>query len=93
MEDKKRLIDAGAYRKILAEYADCEHNPYLEQAFAVAIEKLRDMPTIDAVEVVRCKDCIFYHKRLGIGFGKCSKTSIYPYAEDFCSYGERRTDA
>lgn len=44
----------------------------------------------DVVEVVRCKNCIYFHKRLGMGFGRCRKTSIYPYEEDFCSYGEKK---
>lgn len=54
------------------------------------IGKIRDIPSADVVEVVRCKDCIYYHKKLGIGFGKCSKCTLMPYPEDFCSYGERK---
>ena len=50
---------------------------------------LSHTPTVDAVPVVRCKDCIYFHKPLYIGFGKCSKTRNFPYEEDFCSYGER----
>ena len=41
-------------------------------------------------KVVRCKDCIYYHKGLKCGFGQCSKYNIMPYPDDFCSYGERR---
>ena len=52
-------------------------------------------PTIDAVPVVRCKDCIYYET------GKdylpyCNHVdggiADYPRADDFCSYGERRSD-
>lgn len=56
---------------------------------------LRGSPRVDAVEVVRCKDCIFYGK------DKKGCCSYYYYTEsgaqpiymkqcDFCSYGERK---
>lgn len=53
---------------------------------------LREAPTVDAVEVVRCRDCKYW------GSGKycesyCNRygnmmTDINP--DDFCSYGERK---
>ena len=52
-----------------------------------------DATIADAVEVVRCKDCIYYHKAIGYGFGQCSKCSLMPYQDDFCSYGERKDGA
>jgi hypothetical protein len=55
----------------------------------------------DVVKVVRCKDCVNYKETLGKDSGKpcgygscnnpCAMTGIV-YDEDFCSYGERRTD-
>lgn len=97
MADKKRLIDANALlRKQYEIYEEGDPEVLFSTDFVhkvVSVENVKSAPTVDAVEVVRCKDCIYYHKRLGIGFGRCSKTSIYPYAEDFCSYGERRADA
>ena len=54
----------------------------------------------DIVRVVRCKDCKHYVNLLGKG--KDYRCSIFcgcydrPYptdADNFCSYGERRTDA
>ena len=52
---------------------------------------LNGVPTIDAVEVVRCKDC----KKWGYSAGLCrhwSKLygSVLTRADDFCSYGERK---
>ena len=51
---------------------------------------IADIPTVDAVEVVRCKDC----KHLGFK-GLCDSVCnrkmvgiVKP--DDFCSYGERR---
>lgn len=53
-------------------------------------EQIKNAPTIDAVEIVRCKDC----KYLGI------KDLVYRYCKyrmtgiimpnDYCSYGERK---
>lgn len=39
---------------------------------------------VDAVEVVRCKDCKFYHKQ------ECELENPYKTKEnDFCSFGEK----
>lgn len=79
---KKRLIDANAvdYENIMCSQSQ------LHWLNAI-IEK---QPTVDAVEVLRCKECIYFHKTIGISFGKCSMTSLFPYDDDFCSYGERK---
>lgn len=59
-----------------------------------AIDMIEDAPTVDAVIVTRCKDCVHYD------FGVCLKIysdgNVHPEAwqsrkpEDFCSYGERK---
>ena len=53
-------------------------------------EYLDELPTVDAVPVVRCKDCKYRTE-----FGNCGHLRqhgilpvAYPY--DFCSYGERK---
>lgn len=77
-----RPIDADALKKSL-----------LEKGFYPAIVKrvIEDAPTVDAVEVVRCKDCIYTRKlygRLVCKYGTCSGCII---CEDFfCATGERR---
>lgn len=52
-------------------------------------DSLQNAPTVDAVPVVRCKDCKFIHEK-----GYCTlvtgMTRIEP--DDYCSRGERRTD-
>ena len=46
---------------------------------------IRNMPTVDAVPVVRCKDCTEWDELSG----ECSHW--YGFREnDFCSYGERK---
>ena len=57
---------------------------------------IKSTPTADAVEVVRCRDCIYYQKMATGGLCMCGdkKTSyaadFYPKENDFCSYGERK---
>ncbi len=51
-----RLIDADELIKRLNERALAQHDiPLVEHDFR---ELIHDAPTVDAVEVVRCKDCI-----------------------------------
>ena len=47
-------------------------------------------PTVDAVEVVRCKDCRWYEND---GYHtNCQIMRFCVEAEDYCSRGERRED-
>lgn len=52
-----------------------------------------DIPTIDAVPVVRCEDCKHYALwSNGRAMFYCDRHDHTAYDEDFCSYGERRAD-
>ena len=68
----------------------------LERGFYPAIVKgvLESAPTVDAVEVVRCKECIgksTWIKDAETGCEICGMSGMYPKGEfDFCSYGDRR---
>ena len=80
-----RLIDADA----LLDYFRNEHHE------SEVIEAVKDAPTIDAVPVVRCKDCKHCTPDENIvgGYGDCFyKDDIHSIvnADDFCSYGERK---
>ena len=84
---EKRLIDANALIELVAN----ELWAYEVEQFEHYVSKT---PTVDAVEVVRCKDCLHYE------FGVCLKiysdgnVSADAWQEwepdDFCSYGEKR---
>ena len=55
------------------------------------VNRLRNDPQAEWVEIVRCKDCKWYNDRERMcndlmGFGR------YWKPDDFCSYGKRRTD-
>ena len=78
-----RLIDADA----LLDYFRNEHHE------SEVIEAVKDAPTIDAVPVVRCKDCKWcrYSKVHDVQWcdhesGLCDAI----VGNEFCSYGERK---
>ena len=56
---------------------------------------IREAPEVDAVEVVRCKDCTHWSERIGMClycYG-LHYNAINPSREnDFCSYGEKRAN-
>lgn len=94
--DADVLLETGAGIKMIIP-VNC--HPYEAiriqgNAFRKAVE---ESPTIDAVEVVRCRDCV--HRELWRSGYRC-KLNADPYAgpvvdggsDEFCSYGERRTD-
>lgn len=59
------------------------------------VEAVKSVPTVDAVPVVRCKDCLYWESAIGF----CHQNSQYYndgeswdiyQPDDFCSRGERR---
>lgn len=65
---------------------ECEWNDAIEEA----MHRFVNLPTIDAVPVVRCKDCKWRHDDSNIQYLPC--TEWYPPDDFFCAYGERRAD-
>lgn len=56
-----------------------------------ACEQIKSMPTIDAVPVVRCKDCVYKASAEVIdGFLICPASGMEICDDDFCSYGKRK---
>lgn len=53
-------------------------------------------PTIDAVPVVRCKDCVHYSRtpssKINLGIRCCKKFDNITRETDYCSFGERRLE-
>ena len=98
MANEKRLIDVNkvinSMQKCLDESPDKKHSVgYF--AFESIIECLKQEPTVDAVEVVRCRDCkhAWIHP---CGYVYCHRDGRNAYEmtfnlDSFCSYGERRT--
>ena len=87
----KRLIDANA----LISYIDeCSQESRFRVYYGYAKSFIDDAPTVDAVEVVRCRECD--HKTHdGSGRPYCWQLKMYLNKEldFFCKYGKRKGDA
>jgi hypothetical protein len=103
----KEYIDREALLNRLEESSDTwwkglgrswwAHSVILKDNF---VRLIREAPTADVVEVVRCKDCEYWKDTstdaiTGYHWGECIKPlGDYRYCEtaeyDFCSYGERK---
>ena len=93
---EKRLIDYY----YLAEKIECPGEPL------VYWDDIESAPTVDAVEVVRCRECKYWgdedgtlQRSDGVLFARCKihnylldgrHTGWCPTENDFCSYGERK---
>ena len=86
-----RLIDADELMKIYTRYE-------FTSDMGDAMEILDNTPTVDAVPVIRCKDCKLWMKnpyRESSVFGLCFKhkdIAIATDETDWCSWAERRNN-
>ena len=87
-----RLIDADRSMEIVHNQGIAHPNAYHLTNYATLI--LREAPTVDAVEVVRCRDCKHYEIHKPKVLENCERNGyIIPMKpNDFCSYGERKDD-
>lgn len=104
MANEKRLIDANAVESKILDCINAFHENMIESgAFGnwkgctldglqKASQIIFTTPTVDAIEVVRCKDCKHWieEKDLGMYCSCWSGMMSETVAEDFCSYGERK---
>lgn len=80
---EKRLIDANAlYKKATAAWDDT----LCDVCYSEIINLIDEAPTVDAVEVVRCKDCV-YNKKGACDFSEFVDFNYRP--DYFCGNGER----
>ena len=99
-----RLIDADRAIEIVRNQGISHPNAYHLTNYATLI--LREAPTVDAVEVVRCRDCKYWGDEDGklqdSDGALCARCTVHNYLidgrhtgwcpteNDFCSYGERK---
>lgn len=96
-----RLVDATPLECQAKERKENEWNQrvsptscaHAEESF---LHRIEDAPTVDAVVVTRCKDCVHWDDdpdTYGADYGpkgKCMKSFETMCADDFCSYGKRK---
>ena len=91
--NEKRLIDANRAMEIVRNQGIAHPNAYHLTNYATLI--LREAPTVDAVEVVRCQECKQgevddpdfpdqYYCHAGCGWNN---------GDFYCAYGERKEGA
>lgn len=87
-----RLIDADRAMGIIHNQGIAHLNAYHLTNYATLI--LREAPTVDAVEVVRCRNCKHYEIHKPKVLENCERNGyIIPMKpNDFCSYGEQKDD-
>ena len=80
-----RLIDADALLRPISCYDPVKYT--YEYGDVVTVQDIKSIPTIDAVPVVRCKDCKYYNT-----IGVCNETSWAVCEDSFCCWAERKDD-
>lgn len=78
------LIDRGE----LLKKETCLWDEALGTCACVLEEDINKAPTVDAVEVVRCKDCKNRTQSRGMVL-HCSLNGMQTDDDDFCSYGSK----
>ena len=93
MANEKRLIDANALKDALRTNDGAKALGHSVHRLFCVDEIIDKAPTVDAVEVVRCKDCkhrgtdyCIFH----INGEPADEELLKKVDEDFCSYGERK---
>ena len=84
MANEKRLIDVNDVYSL-----------FDKSGFArLHVTDVDTIPRVDAVEVVRCRDCIgrsTWYNDAEYGCAVCGMSGMYPKSEDgFCGYGLRK---
>lgn len=88
------LISRDETLKVLRGKAIAKYpNSFFYGLFAAANEIL-DISAVDAVEVVRCKDCEYYEAEECVNpyIFMSDGAHLYTGINDFCSYGERKEE-
>ena len=90
-----RLIDADKlleiYKKWIPQLSSKEDEGD-RRGVETCISVLEDMQTVDAVPVVRCRECKHYEIHKPKVLENCERNGyiILMKPDDFCSYGERK---
>lgn len=101
-----RLIDADKLKQHYAYWESSKYD-YMQEEKKLFDDIVDQQPTVDAVEVVRCKDCKYRSKKWyedkrvkdgGYWLFDCENDNIaervygLAHDKDYCSYGERKEE-
>ena len=98
----RRYVDVYDVIKDLEEYKIDPQYVVSEDEFFVngyntglhtAICAVVEAKTVDAVKVVRCRDCIHYHEANNGCNGECDRQYATFYRWDYCSYGDKKEES
>lgn len=87
-----RLIDADALKEFIesAYRPLCDDYHMKDYVLNQILTDIKNAPTVDAVEVIRCKDCKYFNGSASVEKGGiCNKHLSYVDDEGFCSWGEK----
>lgn len=90
-----RLIDADRLNKKKKFSFQTVGGCFPKSEWFLKVDDLLSAPTIDAVPVVRCKDCQFWqrHTQVNRDYGKCVRFgTVTTRCNDFCSLGMKKSD-
>jgi len=90
-----RLIDADRLNKKKKYSFQTEFGCFPKNEWFLKVDDLFSAPTVDAVPVVRCKDCQFWqrHTQVNRDYGKCERFgTVTTRCNDFCSLGMKKSD-
>ena len=86
-----RLIDADKLKADVLSWENCYNGFSDTYDKAMIIDTIDEQPTIDAVPVVRCGECIYRHEHEW--YNTCDKHIGHGFVDDyFCKDGERKDD-
>lgn len=84
----KLFVTLDAARQVICDACGRPGCPRLWGNDCDRIDRLIAIQAADVVEVVRCKDCVYYNHVAGF----CDHFNIDMYVNDYCSDGYRRVD-
>ena len=103
MADDKRYIEAEQLLRIIGNPTEAFKGESYRNGFDDArigiIDTIRSLPTADAAEVVRCKDCKYKfekrttrNKQLVYQCWRQDGNEFSVHSTDFCSFGRKRLE-
>ena len=82
-----RLIDADVLDEVVLDLNTNRNAGITRGEYKIIDSVLFEFPAVDAVPVVRCRDCIYADE-----YGHCEMQTFWGTRDDYCSRGKRRED-